>query len=230
MSKKTIIVLTGAGISAESGIKTFRDSGGLWEEYDVNVVATISGWHANPDLVQEFYNKRRKELETAEPNEAHKILAQLEDKFNVEIITQNVDNLHERGGSTKITHLHGELTKARSSKNPSLITEIGYRAIEKGEKAEDGSPLRPHIVWFGEAVPLIETAADKVHSADILIIIGTSMNVYPAAGLLEYAKQNIPIYLIDPNDVHYNGRRKITFIKEKASEGMKRLAEELIRN
>jgi NAD-dependent deacetylase len=229
MSKKNIVVLTGAGISAESGIKTFRDSGGLWEEYDVDAIASISGWYANPDLVQEFYNKRRKELVNAEPNDAHKILAKLEDQFNVEVITQNVDNLHERGGSTKVTHLHGELTKARSSKNPSLVTDIGYRAIEKGEKAEDGSPLRPNIVWFGEAVPLIETAAEKVHSADILIIIGTSMNVYPAAGLIEYAKPGIPIYLIDPNDVHYNGRRKITVIKEKASEGMKQLYE-IIKN
>jgi NAD-dependent deacetylase len=231
MSKKNIVVLTGAGISAESGIKTFRDSGGLWEEYDVEVVASISGWHANPDLVQEFYNKRRKELEKAKPNEAHLILAKLEDNFNVEIITQNVDNLHERAGSTKITHLHGELTRARSSKNPSLTSDIGYRAIEKGETAEDGSPLRPDIVWFGESVPLIEAASKKVHSADILIIIGTSMNVYPAAGLIEYAKMDIPVYLIDPNDVHYNGRRKITVIKEKASAGMKRLYEELkIRN
>jgi len=225
MSRKKIIVLTGAGISAESGIKTFRDSGGLWEEYDVDVVASISGWYADPDLVQEFYNKRRKELEKVEPNEAHKILAKLEENFDVEIITQNVDNLHERAGSTKITHLHGELTKARSSKNPSLVSEIGYRAIEIGEKAEDGSALRPNIVWFGEDVPLIQTAARKVQSADILIIIGTSMNVYPAAGLIEYAQQDIPIYLIDPNDVHYNGRRKITVIKEKASAGMKHLFE-----
>jgi NAD-dependent deacetylase len=223
MNRKNIVVLTGAGISAESGIKTFRDSGGLWEEYDVMTVASIEGWRQNPDLVQEFYNKRRKELENAEPNDAHKILAKLEDKFNVEIITQNVDNLHERGGSSSIIHLHGELTKARSSINPALISEIGYRAIDKGEKAEDGSTLRPHIVWFGEAVPMMEPAVEKVMNADILIIIGTSMNVYPAAGLIEYARTNIPVYLIDPNDVNYYGGRKITFIKEKASSGMKRL-------
>ncbi|MDR2027078.1 MAG: NAD-dependent deacylase [Prevotellaceae bacterium] len=221
--KKNIVVLTGAGISAESGIKTFRDSGGLWEEYDISVVASIDGWHKNPDLVQEFYNKRRKELEKAEPNDAHKILAKLEEKFNVEIITQNVDNLHERGGSSKIIHLHGELTKARSSENPSLIYEIGYRAIQKGEKAGDGSTLRPHIVWFGEAVPMIETAVGKVRDADIIIITGTSLNVYPAAGLIEYARPNVPVYIIDPNDVHYSGSKKITFIKEKASSGMKYL-------
>jgi NAD-dependent deacetylase len=228
MNRKNIVVLTGAGISAESGIKTFRDSGGLWEEYDVMTVASIEGWYQNPDLVQEFYNKRRKELEKAEPNEAHKLLAKLEEKYDVEIITQNVDNLHERGGSSSIIHLHGELTKARSSANPSLICDIGYRAIEKGEKAGDGSVLRPHIVWFGEAVPMIEPAAEKVQNADILIITGTSMNVYPAAGLIEYAPRDIPVYLIDPNEVNYAGRRKITFIKEKASTGMKRLYEILI--
>jgi NAD-dependent deacetylase len=225
MKRKNIVVLTGAGISAESGIKTFRDSDGLWEEYDVMTVASIEGWYKNPDLVQEFYNKRRQALETVEPNDAHRILAKLEEQFDVEIITQNVDNLHERGGSSSIIHLHGELTKARSSNNPSLIYAIGYRAIEPGEKAEDGSVLRPHIVWFGEAVPMIETAVEKVQGADILIIIGTSMNVYPAAGLIEYARQDIPVYLIDPNEVNYFGRRKIIFIKEKASSGMKRLYE-----
>ncbi|MDR1583253.1 MAG: NAD-dependent deacylase [Prevotellaceae bacterium] len=225
MNRKNIVVLTGAGISAESGIKTFRDSGGLWEEYDVMTVASIEGWRQNPDLVQEFYNKRRKELENAQPNNAHKILAKLEARFNVDIITQNVDNLHERGGSSSVIHLHGELTMARSSVNPSLTCEIGYRAITKGEKAEDGSILRPHIVWFGEAVPMIEPAAQKVSNADILVITGTSMNVYPAAGLIEYARPDIPIYIIDPNDVNYAGNRKIIFIKEKASSGMKRLYE-----
>ncbi|MDR1594750.1 MAG: NAD-dependent deacylase [Prevotellaceae bacterium] len=225
MRQKNIVVLTGAGISAESGIKTFRDSGGLWENYDVMTVASIDGWRRNPDLVQEFYNKRRQELESAEPNDAHKFLARLEEKFNVEIITQNVDNLHERGGSSSIIHLHGELTKARSSINPSLIYEIGYRAIGKGETAEDGSALRPHIVWFGEAVPMMEQAVEKVAKADILIIIGTSMNVYPAAGLIDYSHTDIPVYLIDPNDVNYYGGRKITFIKEKASTGMKHLYE-----
>jgi NAD-dependent deacetylase len=225
MKKINIVVLTGAGISAESGIKTFRDSGGLWENYDVMTVASIDGWCKNPSIVQEFYNVRRKELEKAEPNDAHKLLARLEDKFNVDIITQNVDNLHERGGSSSIVHLHGELTKARSSINPSLITEIGYRAIDKDEKAEDGSPLRPHIVWFGEAVPMMKPAVEKMANANIMIIIGTSMNVYPAAGLIDYARMDIPVYLIDPNDVNYYGNRKITFLKEKASSGMKQLYE-----
>jgi NAD-dependent deacetylase len=228
MKRKNIVVLTGAGISAESGIRTFRDSDGLWEEYDVMTVASIEGWIKNPDLVQEFYNKRRKELEHAEPNAAHKILAGLEKRFSVEIVTQNVDNLHERAGSSSTLHLHGELTKARSSDNPSLIYEIGYRAINKGEKAEDGSILRPHIVWFGEAVPMIETAAKKVRNADILIITGTSMNVYPAAGLIDHALPDIPVYIIDPNDVNYRGSRKITFIKENASSGMKRMHEILM--
>jgi NAD-dependent deacetylase len=228
MHTKNIVVLTGAGISAESGIKTFRDAGGLWEEYDVMTVASIEGWYRNPDLVQEFYNKRRKELEKTEPNDAHKTLARLEETFNVEIITQNVDNLHERGGSTQIIHLHGELTKARSSENPALIYEIGYRAIKKDEKAEDGSILRPHIVWFGEAVPMIEPAAEKVSAADVLVITGTSMNVYPASGLIEYARRDIPVYIIDPNEVNYSGNREIIFIKEKASSGMKRLYDILV--
>jgi NAD-dependent deacetylase len=222
---KNIVVLTGAGISAESGLKTFRDSGGLWEEYDVMEVASIEGWLQNPDSVQEFYNKRRKELEHTEPNEAHKILVELEKQFNVEIVTQNVDNLHERAGSSKVIHLHGELTKARSSENPQLIYEIGYRAIEKGEKAGDGHVLRPHIVWFGEAVPMIEIAARKVMDADILVIIGTSLNVYPAAGLIEYARRDVPVYIIDPDNVNCADKRNIVFIKEKASSGMKRLYE-----
>ncbi|MDR1170004.1 MAG: NAD-dependent deacylase [Prevotellaceae bacterium] len=230
MNRKNIVALTGAGISAESGLKTFRDSDGLWEEYDVMTVASIEGWYKNPDLVQEFYNKRRRELADVEPNDAHKILAQLESRFNVDIITQNVDNLHERGGSSSIIHLHGELTKARSSENPSLICEIGYRAIRKGEKAEDGSTLRPHIVWFGEAVPMIEPAIEKVRNADILIITGTSLNVYPAAGLIEYARRDIPVYLIDPNAVNYPGNRTVIFIREKASSGMKRLYELMIKD
>jgi NAD-dependent deacetylase len=223
MNKKNIVVLTGAGISAESGLKTFRDSDGLWEEYDVMTVASIEGWYDNPDLVQEFYNKRRTELEHVEPNDAHKILARLEERFNVEIITQNVDDLHERGGSSSIIHLHGELTKARSSKNPSLIYEIGYRAIAKGEKAEDRSILRPYIVWFGESVPMIVPAVEKVQFADIMIIVGTSLNVYPAAGLIGYTRPDIPVYIIDPNDVNYSGYKNIIFIREKASTGMKRL-------
>jgi len=218
-NRKKLVTLTGAGISAESGITTFRDSGGLWEQYDVMEVASIEGWRKNPQLVQRFYNDRRKQLGEVEPNAAHRILAELEKDFDVTVITQNVDNLHERGGSANIIHLHGELTKGRSSINPKLIVDVGYRAIEWGETAPDGSQLRPHIVWFGEAVPLIETAAEIVATADILLIIGTSLNVYPAAGLVGYADRNAPIYLIDPNEVSYRGR-KINFIREKASVGM----------
>lgn len=221
---KKIVALTGAGISAESGIATFRDSGGLWEQYDVMDVASIDGWRKNPQLVQRFYNDRRKQLSGVEPNDAHRILAGLEKDSDVCVVTQNVDNLHERAGSTKIIHLHGELTKARSSIHPDLIIDIGYRPIEWGERASDGSQLRPHIVWFGEAVPMIETAANVVADADILLIIGTSLHVYPAAGLVGYADRKAAIYLIDPNEVAHSGRN-ITIIREKATAGMKKLVE-----
>ncbi len=227
MGKKKIAVLTGAGISAESGITTFRDSGGLWEQYDVTEVASIEGWHRNPQLMLRFYNERRKQLETVEPNDAHRTLAELEKDFDVHIITQNVDNLHERAGSSHILHLHGELTKARSSANPDMIIEIGYCPIEWGEKAADGSQLRPYIVWFGEAVPMIQPAAQIVSAADILVIIGTSLNVYPAAGLVGYAPHNIPIFLIDPKEVSHPGRN-VTVIKEKATTGTAKLKEILL--
>jgi NAD-dependent deacetylase len=221
---KKIVALTGAGISAESGITTFRDSGGLWEQYDIMEVASIEGWHKNPELMLRFYNDRRKQLGEVEPNDGHYILAELEKDFDVTVVTQNVDNLHERAGSTKIIHLHGELTKARSEADPNLIVDIGYCAIEPDEKAADGSRLRPHIVWFGEAVPLINSAAAVVSSADILLIIGTSLNVYPAAGLVGYADRKASIYLIDPNEVSYSGRN-ITVIREKATIGMRKIRE-----
>ena len=224
---KKLVALTGAGISAESGITTFRDSGGMWEQYDVMEVASIDGWRRNPELVQQFYNDRRKQLAEVEPNAAHKILAELEKHFDVTVVTQNVDNLHERGGSTKIIHLHGELTKARSSVDSDAIVDIGYEPIKWGQLASDGSILRPHIVWFGEAVPMIETAAYTVAQADILVIIGTSLNVYPAAGLVGYAPAKASIYLIDPNEVSYSGR-KITMIREKATAGMEKLKELLL--
>jgi len=224
---KKIVALTGAGISAESGITTFRDSGGLWEQYDVMEVASIEGWRKNPQLVQRFYNDRRKQLEEVEPNAAHRILAELENYYDVTVVTQNVDNLHERAGSTKILHLHGELTKARSSADPDMIVDIGNRPIEWGEKAPDGTQLRPHIVWFGEAVPMIATAADIVAKADILLIIGTSLNVYPAAGLVGYADRKASIYLIDPNEVSHSGR-DVTIIREKATTGMEKLKKILI--
>jgi len=220
-NRKKIVALTGAGISAESGITTFRDSGGLWEQYDVMEVASIEGWRKNPQLVQRFYNDRRKQLAEVEPNAAHRVLAELEKDFDVTVVTQNVDNLHERAGSTNIIHLHGELTKARSSINPNLIVDVGYRSVEWGEKAPDGSQLRPHIVWFGEAVPMIETAAETVALADILVIIGTSLNVYPAAGLVGYANRKAEIYLIDPNEVTYPGKN-ITVIREKATVGIEK--------
>ena len=196
--KKKIVVLTGAGMSAESGIKTFRDAGGLWENYPVEQVASHEGWLADPVLVNEFYNARRKELLAAQPNEGHRLVAALEQNYDVSVITQNVDNLHERAGSSHVVHLHGELMKVCSSRdveNPlcwKTLTADNYR-VEAGEKAADGSLLRPYIVFFGESVPMIETAAELTMQADIFIIIGTSLNVYPAAGLVRYAPQGIPI-------------------------------------
>jgi NAD-dependent deacetylase len=217
---KHIVFLTGAGMSAESGISTFRDSGGLWENYDVMKVASIEGWYEDPNLILRFYNDRRAQLATAEPNEGHKIIASLEKSFRVSVITQNVDNLHEKAGTTEVVHLHGELTKA-CNENKTEVYEIGYLPINPNDKAEDGSRLRPFIVWFGEAVPMIEKAAELISTADIVVIIGTSMQVYPAAGLIHYAKKDIPVYLIDPNDV--NAPSRVVFIKEKASKGMKLL-------
>lgn len=222
---KKIVVLTGAGMSAESGISTFRDSGGLWEKYPVEQVATPEGYAANPKLVIDFYNDRRKQLLNVEPNRGHKILAELEKDFDVTVITQNVDNLHERAGSTNVIHLHGELTKVTSSRqpnNPKYIKELSPEnfEIKIGDLADDGTQLRPFIVWFGESVPMIETAIDYVEKADIFIIIGTSLNVYPAAGLLNYADTDIPVYLIDPNPVKISSDRKIQVISKGASSGM----------
>jgi NAD-dependent deacetylase len=221
---KHLVFLTGAGMSAESGIRTFRDSGGLWENYDVMKVASIEGWYENPDLVIDFYNQRRAQLKEVEPNQGHKIIAGLETDFQVSVITQNVDDLHERAGSAQVIHLHGELTKA-CNESKSKVYDLGTKPIEKGAKAEDGSRLRPFIVWFGEAVPLIEKAAEIVSKADILVIIGTSMQVYPAAGLIHYAPQGTPIYLIDPNEV--NAPSRVEVIREKAGKGMEIIKEKL---
>ncbi|MBP7169971.1 MAG: NAD-dependent deacylase [Bacteroidales bacterium] len=226
-TRKRLVVLTGAGISAESGIRTFRDMGGLWEEYDVMEVASIDGWKKNPQLVLEFYNQRRRQLLTVEPNAAHKVLAEVQNLFNVFVITQNVDNLHERAGSKNILHLHGELTKARSTGNPSRIIDIGYNDIKWGDTV-DGYQLRPHIVWFGEEVPMMNEAAKLVQTAEIFAVIGTSLNVYPAAGLLDHAPKGCPIYLVDPNDINI-WRRDVTVIKEKASVGVPKLIE-MIKN
>ena len=225
---KKLVVLTGAGMSAESGISTFRDSGGLWDKYRVEDVATPEAFHRNPELVLEFYNIRRRELVKVKPNEGHFGLAALEKDFDVRIITQNIDNLHEQAGSTHVLHLHGELMKVRSTADESLIYEltIDKPEIKMGDKCEKGYQLRPHIVWFGEAVPMISEAAKIAEQADIFVIIGTSMNVYPAAGLLDYVKRNVPVYLIDPKDVR-TSRFDVHHIKKGASEGVKELRDRL---
>jgi len=226
MSKKNLVVLSGAGISAESGLRTFREMGGLWEEYDVTDVATPEAWRRNPELVLKFYNERRKQLLGCKPNSAHKGLAELEKDFNVQIITQNVDDLHERAGSANVLHLHGELKKVRSTLDPSLIYDLDGWELKIGDKGEKGSQLRPHVVWFGEAVPAIEQAIPIIIAADIVVIIGTSMNVYPAAGLINYAPENIPIFLIDPNPPSYI-YSNVEVIAEKAGKGVEILIEKL---
>lgn len=217
---KHLVALTGAGISAESGLKTFRDNDGLWENYNVMEVASYEGWLKNKSLVLEFYNQRRRQLKDAKPNQAHFILAELENYFHVDIITQNVDDLHEKAGSTRILHLHGELTKARSTKNPNYIINIGYNDIKIGDKCPDGSQLRPHIVWFGESVPAFADAVELVSKADIFLVIGSSLFVYPAAGLIDYVPKSTEIFVIDPNPISINIHRKYTFIQEKATKGM----------
>lgn len=225
---KNLVVLTGAGMSAESGISTFRDAGGLWERYPVEQVATPEGYAANPELVINFYNERRKQLLDVRPNRGHELLAGMEGSFNVTVITQNVDNLHERAGSSHVIHLHGELTKVTSSRHPNdprYIRELRLDEYEvkMGDKAADGSQLRPFIVWFGEPVPMIETAIGFVRKADVFVIIGTSLNVYPAAGLLYYVPEGVPVYLIDPNEVSVASARKVTVIRKGASEGVAEL-------
>jgi len=196
--KRHIVVLSGAGISAESGLATFRDNDGLWERHSVHDVATPEAFQRDPALVLRFYNERRRQLANTQPNRAHRLLAELERRYQVTIVTQNVDDLHERGGSTRVLHLHGELTKARSSKNPRVIHTIGYRDIRLGERSQDGSQLRPHIVWFGEDVPMLKVAIDTVRSADDLLIVGTSLQVYPAASLVHEVERDVPITVIDP--------------------------------
>ena len=227
MARRKIVVLTGAGVSAESGISTFRDTNGLWENFKVEDVASIEGWYRNPSLVLAFYNARRAQLADVRPNAAHLAIASLEDEYDVTVVTQNVDNLHERAGSTRIIHLHGELTKVRPENccndmdgfSEETVFDIGCDAIALGDKAPNGAQLRPHIVWFGEAVPKIDAAIDAVEAADIVLIVGTSLQVYPAAGLYRYAKMSSPIYIIDPNDVSVRDSR-ITHIKDVATRGM----------
>lgn len=221
--KQKLVVLSGAGISAESGIKTFRDSDGLWENYDVMDVASIDGWNRNPQLVLEFYNQRRKQLLEVEPNAGHIGLAELEKNYEVHIITQNVDDLHERAGSSHIIHLHGELKKVRSIKNAFKTYGLDGWEVKWGDKAEDGHQLRPHIVWFGEEVPMMDIAAMITAQADVLVIIGTSLQVYPAAGLLHYAPAEIPKYLIDPKGEVVHGVKNLTLINKTATQGVAEL-------
>ncbi|MDX9941932.1 MAG: NAD-dependent deacylase [Bacteroidales bacterium] len=228
MRRKRLVILSGSGISAESGIRTFRDSGGLWEEYDISEVATPDAWERNMDLVLRFYNERRKQLLGVRPNAAHYALAALEAYFDVHIITQNVDDLHERAGSSHVMHLHGELKKVRSTLDPELIYTLDGWELKKGDLCELGSQLRPHIVWFGEAVPMIPAAADLTSSADIFLIVGTSLNVYPAAGLVGYIRKGTPIYLIDPSDVEVAHIPNLTFLKEKATIGMEKMKKILL--
>ena len=225
--KKKLVVLTGAGVSAESGIRTFRDSDGLWENHKVEDVASIEGWYRNPQLVLDFYNARRSQLAQVRPNDAHRAIATLENDYDVTVVTQNVDNLHERAGSTRIIHLHGELTKVRPENccnemdgfSEVSVFDIGADPINVGDLAPNGSQLRPHIVWFGEAVPKINQAIDAVEAADVLLIVGTSLQVYPAAGLYRFAKADAPIYIIDPDDLAVRDPRLI-HIKDVATRGM----------
>lgn len=225
---KKIVFLTGAGMSVESGFKTFRGSDGLWENYPVEQVASHEGWEADPELVTNFYNMMRKKLYSAQPNEGHKLIHELEKKYDVTVITQNVDNLHERAGSSKVIHLHGELTKVCSSRNPDdpryqVVLGPDNCEVKPGTLAGDGSLLRPFIVFFGEAVPMISIAAEYASQADVFVIVGTSLNVYPAAGLVQYVRRGVPVYIIDPEPVMASGTRNVTHIAKGASEGMKEL-------
>ena len=225
---KKLVALTGSGISAESGVKTFRDSGGLWEGYDVMEVATPQGWSKDPELVLEFYNQRRKQALTVEPNDGHRILAELENHFDVTVITQNVDNLHERAGSSKVIHLHGELFKCRSTVDENLVYDIEGWELKLGDKCDKGSQLRPHIVWFGELVPMMEVAVEETLKAEIFLVVGTSLVVYPAAGLLDYVSDEVPKYIVDPNMPDVYTRPKLHLIEEKASTGMKKVRDRLL--
>jgi len=224
---KKIVVLTGSGISAESGIPTFRDMGGLWEQYNFVDVASPEAWQNNPELVLRFYNERRKKLLESEPNIGHFGLVELEKYFDVQIITQNVDDLHERAGSKNVLHLHGEIRKSRSSVDSDLIYQIEGWELKLGDKCEKGSQLRPHVVWFGEAVPEIANASEICRIADVFVVIGTSLNVYPAAGLLDYVPENCPVYLIDPGDINTSFSKRVVNIKEKATTGVPFLVNEL---
>ncbi len=224
-----IVVLTGAGISAESGVRTFRDSDGLWNNYRIEEVASPVAWENDPEMVLDFYNQRRKQLFEVEPNAGHLALVKLEEKYDVQIITQNVDDLHERAGSSNVLHLHGELKKARSTVDPNLVYTLDHWELKLGDKCEKGSQLRPHIVWFGEPVDMIGPAVEVISGADIVIVIGTSMVVYPAAGLLHYVKDEVPKYYIDPKAFQVHGIANLEIIRKKAGEGVPELIERLLK-
>lgn len=225
--KKRLVVLTGAGISAESGLRTFRDADGLWEGYNIMDVATPEAWKRNPALVQQFYNERRKQVLEAEPNAAHRILAALESGYQVDIITQNVDDLHERAGSSSVLHLHGLITKSQSSLDPNLTYPIAGAEIKMGDKCEKGSQLRPHVVWFGEEVPMIPVAAELCTKADVFLLVGSSLAVYPAAGLIDFVPSETPKYIIDPKIPFVQGYRNVIKIEDKAIAGMAKFVEAL---
>ncbi len=225
--KKKLVVLSGAGMSQESGLRTFREMGGLWEEYDVTEVATPEAWERNPELVNQFYNERRKQLYNSKPNEGHLGIAELENYYDVHVITQNIDDLHEQAGSSKVLHLHGELKKVRSTRHPELIYDLDGWELKIGDTCEKGSQLRPHIVWFGEAVPAMDEAIKISEQADIFVVIGTSLNVYPAAGLVHYTKDDAQLYVIDPEKPSVSFKN-VSYIEEKAGEGVKKLKQILI--
>jgi len=229
MKKKRIVVLTGAGISAESGLQTFRDADGLWEGYSVYDVATPEAWQRDPVMVQEFYNIRRRSVLQAQPNEAHKALVLLEKRYDVHIITQNIDDLHERAGSSQVTHLHGVITKSQSERYPHLTYDIEGGELHMGDLCEKGYQLRPHVVWFGEPVPMIEKAIEICQTASIMMVIGTSLQVYPAAGLVDVVPSDTEIYLVDPK-THMQHSNKVTIIKEKAVLGVPALVKQLVQN
>jgi NAD-dependent deacetylase len=230
MAKKRLVVFTGAGISAESGIKTFRDSGGLWEEHKVEEVATFEAWQKNPALVNEFYNQRRRQVMEAKPNEAHHLLAELQKKFDVHVITQNVDDLHERAGSKKVLHLHGEIMKVRSSIDDKLIYPVKTWNLKLGDKCEKGSQLRPHIVWFGELVTEMEKAKHIAEKAELFVVIGTSLNVYPAAGILNFVSPYIPSWLVDPGDFQLEYVKELKHIRQTAVKGAEELKKQLLKH
>jgi NAD-dependent deacetylase len=229
MTKKRLVVFTGAGISAESGIKTFRDAGGLWEQYKIEDVATYEAWQKNRAMVLEFYNERRRQVMNASPNEAHLFLADLQKKFDVHVITQNVDDLHERAGSKKVLHVHGEIMKARSTVDPHLIYPLKTSELNAGDLCEKGSQLRPHIVWFGEMVPEMDKANHLAEKAELFVVIGTSLNVYPAAGVLNYVSPYVPTWLLDPGDFQLEYVKQLKHIKQTAVKGIEDLRKDLMK-